>query len=73
MTTQEYTELAAQYTADNLDQIATAAAIVEEADGMEPEEIVAVQAIQSLVREACAYVTAHVAVELLRRGVLHDD
>lgn len=72
MTTQEYTELAAGFTASNLDQIATAAAIVGTADNVDPDpEEIAI--IQSFVREACADVTARVAVELLKKGVLHDD
>lgn len=72
MTTQEYTELAAQYTADNLDQIATATVLVGAVDGLEPDPTDIV-IIQSFVREACADVTARVAVELLKKGVLHDD
>ena len=70
MTTQEYTEIAAKYTAENLVQIQTAAAIVGTADNVDPEEIAI---IQSFVREACADVSARVAVELLKKGVLHDD
>lgn len=72
MTTQEYTELAAQYTADNLDQIATAAVLVGEIDELEPDPA-DIAIIQSFVQEACADVTARVAVELLKKGVLHDD
>ena len=70
MTTQEYTELAAAFTAYNLDQIQRAATIVGTADNVDPEEIAI---IQSFVREACADVSARVAVELLKKGVLHDD
>lgn len=72
MTTQEYTEIAAKYTAENLVQIQTAAILAGETDGMEPDpEEIAI--IQSFVREACADVSARVAVELLKKGVLHDD
>lgn len=70
MTTQEYTEIAAKYTAENLVHIQTAAAIVGTADNVDPEDV---EIIQSFVREACADVSARVAVELLRKGVLHDD
>lgn len=70
MTTQEYADLAAQYTTDNLVQIAAAAAIAGAVDVVDPDEIAI---IQSFVREACTDVSARVAVELLRRGVLHDD
>lgn len=70
MTTQEYTELAAQYTADNLVHIQTAAAIVGAVDDVDPDEIAIIHAF---VAEACADVTARVAVELLKKGVLHDD
>ena len=72
MTTQEYTELAAAFTAYNLDQIQRAAAIVGAVDDVDPDpEGIAI--IQSFVRKACADVTARVAVELLKKGVLHDD
>ncbi len=70
MTTQEFTEIAAAFTAYNLAQIQTAAAIVGAADNVDPEDV---EIIQSFVREACADVSARVAVELLRKGVLHDD
>ena len=70
MTTQEYTELAAAFTAYNLDQIQRAAAIVGTADNVDSEDV---EIIQSFVREACADVSARVAVELLKKGVLHDD
>lgn len=72
MTTHEYTEIAAKYTAENLDQIAKAAVLVGAVDDVDPDpEGIAI--IQSFVREACADVSARVAVELLKKGVLHDD
>lgn len=70
MTTKEYIDLAARYTADNLDQIKQAAAIVGTADNVDPDEIAI---IQCFVQEACADVSARVATELLKKGVLHDS
>lgn len=70
MTTQEYIELAATFTALNLDQIRTAAANVGTVDDVDPVDI---EIIQRFVREACVDVTARIAAELLEKGVLHDD
>lgn len=70
MTTKEYIDLAARYTADNLDQIKQAAAIVGTADNVDPEDV---EIIQCFVQEACADVSARVAIELLKKGVLHDS
>lgn len=70
MTTQEYVDIAAKYTAENLDLIQRAAAIVGTADNVGPEDM---EIIQSFVREACTDVSARVAFELLQKGVLHDE
>ena len=70
MTTQEYTEIAAKYIVENLVHIQAAVAIVGTADNVDPEDV---EIIQSFVQEACADVSARVAVELLKKGVLHDD
>lgn len=67
MTTEEYTHIAAKYTAHNLAQIRIAADVAGDADQEDIDIILA------FVTEACADVAAHVAVELLQKGILHDS
>ena len=67
MTTHEFMQIGAKYTALSMTKLVMAADAV---GGMDPRDL---EMILRFVQEACAHVSDRIATELLQKGVLHDE